>query len=255
MMQHVHRIMWFCASLAVLALFIGLWFWVAEARLVSPVFLPGPDKTWAAIAKGLASGQLIEQARETVVRMLLGWLLASVIGVLLGAMIGVSAWARTWVMPMLEFIRPLPASAVAPVAIVFLGLTENMILALIAFGSLWPMLLTAVHGVSSHHPRLAEVSRCLNMSRVDYLRKIALPGALPDIFGGLRLGLTVALILAVVGEMITAQGGLGTRILMAARSFRAADIFSGVALLGLLGLVSNALLSLAEARLLRWRPR
>ncbi|MBT9386788.1 ABC transporter permease [Pseudooceanicola sp. CBS1P-1] len=246
---------WGLASLLVLAMAIGLWSWIARAGLVSAVFLPGPERTWAAIVKGLQSGVLVQQTGQTLRRMVLGWGLASVLGIGAGAVIGLSARARVWVLPLLEGIRPLPASAVAPVAIVFLGLSEQMILVLIAFGALWPMLLTTAHGVASRPARLAEVSRCLGLSRTAYLRKIALPGALPDIFGGLRLGLTVALILAVVGEMITAQGGLGTRILLAARSFRAPDIFSGVVVLGLIGLASNAILSLAEAWLLRWRPR
>ena len=140
-------------------------------------------------------------------------------------------------------------------AVVLLGLTDRMVLALIAFGSMWPMLLTTIHGFANVHPRLREVSRSLGLGELSYVFKIALPGALPDLIGGLRLGLTIALILAVVGEMITAQGGLGARILFAARGFRSADIFAGVALLGLIGLVSNALLSLVEARALRWKPR
>lgn len=246
---------WFLASLLVLALLVAAWQWIADAGLVSRVFLPGPDRTFAAIVKGFSTGDLIIQTKQTVVRMIFGWLLASIVGVAVGAVIGISPVARTWLAPMLEFIRPIPASAVAPVAVVFLGLTDQMVLALIAFGSIWPMLLTTIHGVANVHPRLEEVSRNLRLSRLSYVFKIALPAALPDIIGGLRLGLTVALILAVVGEMITVQGGLGARILLAARAFRAPDIFAGVVLLGLIGFVSNELLSVIESRLLRWQPR
>ena len=117
------------------------------------------------------------------------------------------------------------------------------------------MLLTTVHGLASVHPRLREVSRTLNLGQLSYVFKIALPAALPDVLGGLRLGLTVALILAVVGEMVTVQGGLGARILLGARSFRSADLFAGVALLGLIGLVSIGLLSLVEVRALRWKAQ
>jgi len=70
---------------------------------------------------------------------------------------------------------------------------------------------------------------------------------------GMRLSLTIALILAIVGEMQASQPGLGTAIVMAARSFRAAELFAGVALLGVIGFVSNALLGAAERRLLRWQ--
>jgi len=243
------------ASVAVLLLIIAGWQAVASKGLISPVFLPGPDRIYAAIVKGVERGDLVAQTGETIRRMILGWALASVIGVAIGAVIGVSEAARVWVAPMLEFVRPLPASAIAPVAVVIFGLTDRMVLFLIAFGALWPMLLTTIHGFSNVHPRLREVSRTLALGELSYVFKIALPAATPDILGGLRLGLTVALILTVVGEMITVQGGLGARILLGARSFRSADLFAGVALLGAIGLVSNGLLGLAESRALRWKPR
>jgi sulfonate transport system permease protein len=77
---------------------------------------------------------------------------------------------------------------------------------------------------------------------------------MPDIFSGMRLGLTVALILAVVGEMLASQEGLGNHILLAARSFRAADLYAGVILLGVTGYVTALLLGAVETRALRWRP-
>jgi ABC-type nitrate/sulfonate/bicarbonate transport system permease component len=83
--------------------------------------------------------------------------------------------------------------------------------------------------------------------------KIALPSSMPDILAGMRLGLTVSLILAVVGEMLTGRDGLGNWILLAARSFRAPDLYAGVILLGLLGYVSAQGLAWVESRLLRWR--
>jgi len=250
-----NRLTWFMGSLGMLAVFVALWSAFSRSGILPPAFFPGPSRTWNALVAGVTRGTMLIETGETIVRMLVGWLLASLIGIALGSVIGISAFARSYVAPMLEVIRPLPASAIAPVLILFLGMSNQMILMLIAFGSLWPMLLTTVHGFASVHPRLREVGRALGMSRWEFVRKIALPKAMPDILSGLRIGLTVALILAIVGEMITVQGGLGSRILMASRSFRAPDIFAGVVLLGLIGLVSNFALTLAERHLLRWRPR
>lgn len=255
MSRPLDRTIWLAGSLLVLVAAIIGWSLFSRSGVLPPAFFPGPEKTWRALVDGFSSGTLLADTGETIMRMAYGWVLASLVGVALGAVIGVSPWARTYLAPMLEVIRPLPASAIAPVLVVLFGLTDRMILLLIAFGSLWPMLLTTVHGFASVNPRLREVSRALGFSRWEYVRKIALPSAMPDILSGLRLGLTVALILAVVGEMITVQGGLGSLILMAARGFRAPDIFAGVVLLGLIGLVSNALLALAERHLLRWQPR
>jgi sulfonate transport system permease protein len=147
----------------------------------------------------------------------------------------------------------LPASAVIPVAIAMFGLTPSMAIGVIAFGSIWPMLLATVHGFAHVEPRLNEVARALNMSRLAAAFKIALPSALPDILAGLKLGLTVALILAVICEMIAGLDGLGSWELVSARAYRSPDIFAGVILLGAIGLVANSALSLVEARALRWR--
>jgi ABC-type nitrate/sulfonate/bicarbonate transport system permease component len=94
----------------------------------------------------------------------------------------------------------LPASAIIPVAIALLRLSDPMALAVIAFGSLWPVLLATIHGFSAVEPRLYEVGRALRLSRSAVIFKIALPSASPDILAGMRLGLTVALILSVVCE-------------------------------------------------------
>jgi sulfonate transport system permease protein len=150
-------------------------------------------------------------------------------------------------------LRPLPASAMMPVFIGLLGFTPQMILAVIAFGALWPVLLSTMHGFSSIEPRLLEVGRLLGLSRRAFIFKIGLPSALPDALAGMRLALTVSLILAVVGEMLTAQPGLGRAILFAARSFKSADLFAGVMLLGLIGFSCNALLAGVERRALAWR--
>jgi ABC-type nitrate/sulfonate/bicarbonate transport system permease component len=128
-----------------------------------------------------------------------------------------------------------------------------MALGVIAFGSIWPVLLAAVHGFAAIEPRLIEVERALGLPRWQGAWKISLPSAAPDILAGLRLGLTVSLILAVVCEMIAGLNGLGLWVLLAARSYRSADIFAGVILLGAIGVTANAALSAVESRLLRWR--
>lgn len=247
------RLLHFAASIAVTCLFVLLWQFATEHRYVSPVFLPGPDRAWASLARGIQSGELTTKWLGTVERMVYGWLLASVVGVALGAVIGVSERSRAFLQPSLEFMRPLPASAVVPLAISLLGLSDAMVLSVVAFGAIWPMLLGTVHGFAAVEPRLYEVSRSLGLSRTAFIFKIALPSSMPDILAGMRLGLTIALILAVVGEMLASRDGLGDWIFLAARSYRAPDLFAGVILLGVTGLMSAAALSLAEGWLLKWQ--
>lgn len=251
----IDRLFWLAASFATAALLVWVWQLAADLKLINPVFLPGPDRAWGALVKGFTTGDLGAKLFATVERMFWGWLIASLLGIALGAAIGTSSRLRAYLTPMLEFLRPLPASATIPVAIALLGLSDGMVLAVIAFGTLWPVLLATIHGFSAVEPRLYEVGRALGLSRAAVIGKIALPSASPDILAGMRLGLTVALILSVVCEMIAGRDGLGSWILLAARSFRAPDLYAGVILLGVLGYLTAIAIGLVEARLLVWRSR
>ncbi len=104
-------------SLLVLLSIIGLWWLASHGQWVSKVFMPTPEAAWDSLVQGLTQGELLAFTQATVWRMVLGWGLACALGVALGALVGLSAWARAWIAPTLEFIRPLPASAVMPLAI------------------------------------------------------------------------------------------------------------------------------------------
>jgi ABC-type nitrate/sulfonate/bicarbonate transport system permease component len=148
----------------------------------------------------------------------------------------------------------LPASAIIPVAILFFGLSDSMSTAVIAFGSVWPVLLASIHGFAQIEPRLLEVAASLRLTRAQTLWKIVIPAAMPDVLAGARVSLSIALILAIVTEMQASLPGLGQDILLAQRSFKSAQLYAGVVMLGLLGFAANASLVWAERRLLRWRP-
>lgn len=240
-------------SLGVLLALIGLWALLSGSGWVNRAFLPSPLSTFGSLVQGLAGGELAAFTLATVGRMWSAWLLASALGIALGVLIGSSRRARAWLAPTLEFVRPLPASAVMPLAIALFGLSGSMVLAVVAFGAMWPVLLATLHGLAGVHERLREVASSLELGRAAFVWKIGLPNAMPDILAGMRLAMTVALIVSVVGEMIASQPGLGQAILLAARSFQASDLYAGIALLGALGFASNALLALAQRRLLRWQ--
>lgn len=247
------RLLWYVASFAFLVMLFGLWNWIAAMRIVSPVFLPPPEMAFRSILRGLSTGDLVEKFLATVKRMAIGWFVASLVGILIGAVVGSSSRARAYLGATLEALRPLPASAVMPVAIALFGLNETMVLSVVAFGASWPLLLSTMHGFRKVEPRLFEVARVFRMSRISFAWKIALPSAMPDIVAGARLGLTSSLALAVAGEMLAGVDGLGQWIIQTGRMFRAADVFAGVLLLAVVGILSSLLLGVAEQRLLRWK--
>jgi len=240
-------------SVAVALALIALWQLAANAGLISPVFFPGPDRSFGTLWEQLHEADFWLACGETLRRVALGFLSAAIAGVVLGSVLGLSERLRSYVEPTLEFVRPLPASAVIPLFVLLIGLNERMIVAVIAFASLWPVLLGTVHGFKTVEPRLGEVARMLHLSPLAFVLKMALPNAMPDIFAGLRLALTVSLILAVVTEMLSGMEGLGHNIIMAARSFRSADLYAGIIVLGAIGFATNLALERIERHVLRWR--
>jgi sulfonate transport system permease protein len=253
--MHSHKLGMLAASFGVLLLVIALWHFVSVAKVVPATFLPSPAATYKALSNGLLRGQLSLAATNTIWRMLIGWGLACLLGIALGCLIGMSEQARAYLAPMLEAIRPLPTSALIPVLIAIFGLTEGMILGAIAFGAIWPMMLATINGIASVDPVLKELARSLKMPTFAFLRKIALPSAMPEIIAAVRLGLTVALVLAVVGEMLSGRSGLGQWLLISARSFATPNLFAGVVTLGIIGFTANAGLKMFEARALHWRDQ
>jgi sulfonate transport system permease protein len=232
---------------------LAIWQTLSDFGMISPVFFPPPSRAASELVSQLVDGTAYPSIVATCVRMLFGWVCASILGVILGAVIGSSRIGREYLEPTLEFIRPLPASAIIPVAILFLGLTNQMSVAVIAFGAIWPVLLSSVYGFSSIQGRLQEVSAVLGLSRAEYLRKIAIPSAMPDILSGIRVSLAISLILAVVTEMQASLPGIGRDIFMAQRSFRSVDLYAGLILLGVIGFTVNYALLAFEKRALRWR--
>ncbi|MBN7807836.1 MULTISPECIES: ABC transporter permease [Agrobacterium] len=247
------RFFWYGASVLFAALIVYVWHLVAQAKLISNVFLPQPERVLASLERGFASGTLSNNFVATMERMFYGWILASITGIGLGAVIGSSRRAQAYISTTLELLRPLPASAVIPVAIALLGLNETAVLTVIAFGAVWPCLLSTLHGFQKVEPRLYEVAQVLGFSRLATAVKIALPSATPDILAGLRISLTSALALSVAGEMLVGVDGLGQTIIIAGRMFRSPDVFAGVILLAVIGMISAAALGLLDRFLLRWK--
>ena len=239
------------------ALFAGAlllaWQVMTDQKVISPIFFPSPSRTLGELWDQVTSGRLWDPLTATTLRMFYGFALASLLGVLIGAAIGLSRHARDFLAPLLEFMRPLPASAIIPPAILFFGLSAKMATIVIAFGSIWPVLLASVHGFANVEPLLQELSSALRLSKREFLLKVAVPSAMPYILSGARVSLAIALILAVVTEMQASQPGLGQNILLAQRTYRSPELYAGVVTLGLLGFAINQLLLVMERRVLRWR--
>jgi ABC-type nitrate/sulfonate/bicarbonate transport system permease component len=185
-------------------------------------------------------------------RLLVGWLLAVAIGIAGGTLIGLSSRIRDYVDPIVQFLRAIPPPALIPLFIVLLGIGDGMKVTMIVFGVVWPILLNTIDGVRSVDQLQLDTGRAYRVGQRDRLLRIVLPSAMPKVFAGLRVSLSIAVILMVVSEMIATINGVGFSIVQAQRSFRLLDMWAGILLLGILGFSLNAALGVVEKRVLRW---
>ncbi len=232
---------------------LALWQAAVQFGLVNRLFVAAPIQAFGVVLDRAEDGSLWTTIAATAQRMFTGWAVAIAAAMALGIAVGNSETANQYLSPTLEFFRPLPASAVIPVAVLFFGLSASMSTFVIAFGSLWPILLAAIHGFVKVPRELREVAATLEMSKARYILTIAIPSASVDIMAGLRISLALALILTVVTEMQASLQGLGYEIFLAQRTFRTADLYAGLMTIGAFGYLINQLLLLGERRLMRWQ--
>lgn len=197
-------------------------------------------------------GAWTEAIAPSMGRLLGGWAGAVAVGVTAGTMLGLSATARDYLGPTISFLRAIPPPALLPLFIVLLGIGDGMKAAVIGFGALWPILLNTADGVASVEPLQRDTARAYRIGFRDELLRIVLPAAAPKIFAGLRISLSIAVILMVISEMVATVDGVGFALVQAQRSFRSLDVWAAILVLGIIGFALNAALAAMEGRALRW---
>jgi ABC-type nitrate/sulfonate/bicarbonate transport system permease component len=186
-------------------------------------------------------------------RILLGFLIALVLGVALGIPLGLSRWGRMLAMPHIEWWRAMPPPALLPISVVLLHSIGNLQkISFIAFFCLFPILLNTIDGVRGIDPTLVETARSYGMRRLERIRRIVLPAALPQIFAGMRTSLSLAVIVMVLTEYFSSTSGVGYVLLISKNTFQLVPMWATIVLIGLLGYLLNLLLLLVERRVLRW---
>ncbi|HJF14610.1 MAG TPA: ABC transporter permease [Enteractinococcus helveticum] len=184
-----------------------------------------------------------------------GLSLSIVIGVSGGVILGLNQQIVSALDPVLQFFRYLPAVALLPLAIQLIGIGMDMRIAIIVFGALWPVLLNTIEGVRSVHPSLVDVAKSYQIRMRDWIFRMVLPSAAPQIFAGIRACLAVAVILMFASELMGSSRGIGYFILEAQRQFAMPEMWSGMILLGIVGYLLNVALMVIERRALSWHQK
>jgi ABC-type nitrate/sulfonate/bicarbonate transport system permease component len=203
----------------------------------------GPTWTW---------DMFQEQVFPSLWRLVVGYLLAVLLGVALGALIGTFRTVRSLLEPVLEFLRAFPPPVLVPAAILVSGIGDRTKILVIVFGCVWPVLLNTIEGVRGRDEVLSDTCRTYGITGSLRLRHLVLRAASPQIMTGARQALPLAIILMVISEMMAANEGLGFTVLQFQRGFQIPEMWSGVLLLGLIGIVLSLLFRLAERSLLGW---
>lgn len=237
-----------------IAILLILWEIASSRAWIDPVTFPRVSVIFESWVRAVwTSGELTRQLLPSLGRIFGGFALAVVVAVPLGLLMGSVSIVYRLLEPITEFIRPIPSSAYIPVAILFLGIGNEMKVFVVFLACCFPILLNTHGGVRGVDPVLIDTGRTFGLSKFAAARQIILPAAMPSILTGMRISLGIALIVAVVAEMITGNSGIGYFILDMQRIFRVPEMFAGIFTLGMLGFLINFAFLRIEAHFLRWR--
>jgi sulfonate transport system permease protein len=226
--------------------------WEVSIRtgLVTFDYLPAPSAILVAFGDIVRSGDLFADTAHTLRSVLIGWMLAGLIGGVLGVTFGLSAFVRRNFLASLEVLRPLPAVAFLPVALLLFNFSLMTELVVIVYASVWPMFINTMGGITNVKSRLHDVSLTLKLSRTQAIANVLLPAAAPSILVGTRLCLGTTLVMAIIAEMIGNPHGLGYAIVSALQAMRPERMFAYVVFIGVLAIALNAGANLLARRLL-----
>jgi ABC-type nitrate/sulfonate/bicarbonate transport system permease component len=198
------------------------------------------------------SDAVFKDVLPSIGRLLTGWSLAVVFGTVLGVLMGRSRQLFDFADPILQFLRSLPGPALVPIFIILFGTETEMRIILIAFGTVWPVLLNTIDGVRAVDPVQIDTARSFRLPTSALIARTILPAAMPKIVAGAKISLSLAIILMVVSEFVASTNGIGYEILNAQMTLLLTDLWCGILLLALLGFCLNALFGFIEERLLYW---
>lgn len=236
-------------TLSVFAALLLLWAAASGMGWVNAFLLPPPWRVWDSFMSLLSSGKLVSHTAVSLLRVILGYGCAAAAALVLSLAMVRSRVLSALIDPPLEFLRQVPPLALMPLAMLWLGIGEAQKVGIIILACFFPIFLGFRGGFSQVEPKLIEVGQAAGFSRMEILRRIVIPAALPSIIVGLRLGLGHGWRALVGAELIASSAGLGYMILDAQDLARIDVVMVGIFVIGGIGLLSDWGLR----ALVRWR--
>jgi NitT/TauT family transport system permease protein len=228
---------------------IALWQILCQALHIPQILLPPPSAVWTVLRDDYAI--LFGETLPTLSESILSFVVASVLGVGLAVALTFSPWIREALYPSIVMFQLIPKIALAPLFIVWLGVGETTSVVVAVFIAFFPIVVSSATGLVSAKPEVLRLCESLTASEWQTFRMVRFPYALPYVFAGMKVGVTMAMIGVVVGEFITAQHGLGYIIMFAAGAGETATVLAAIVLLCVIGLGLYGIVGLAEWLVLR----
>ena len=238
--------------LATVALFIV---WEAACRIFNiPVFfLPPPSLVFKAVIEFWPA--LYKHSLFTLSSTLVGFAMAVGFGLLLGLAVGWSRAIYAGVYPLMIGFNAIPKVAVVPILVLWFGIGFVPAVLTAFLISFFPIVVNVATGLATIEPELEDVLKALGASKLDIMRKVGIPRALPYFFGSLKVAITLAFVGAVISESVASNVGIGNLMLQAQAQFQVPLIFAGLLALAVEGIVMYALMAMLEARMTGWAQR
>ncbi len=229
------------------------WEFAADVGLIDVRFFPAPSSIFAKLIEMAQSGELTENVLISLQRIVLGFLLGGVPAIVIGIAMGIWRPVRAIVDPLIVATYPIPKSSLLPLILLIFGLGEMSKVVMVAIGVFYPVAINATAGVLQINQIYLDVGKSFKASPWDTFRTIALPGALPFIMAGIKLGAGLALILIAIAEMVGAKSGIGYMIWSAWETFAVAKMYVGLFVIALIGFAVSLLLNEIERWVIRWK--
>lgn len=229
-----------------------VWYGLLASGVVSREGFPSPDAIVGRTFSLLGEASTWSAIGQTLKSALLGLAIASLLGIAIGTVIGQSRVADISSGPLIQFLRPIPPIALLPLTLLLFGSGETMKLVLIAWGTVWPILLQTADGVRAIDGMSLQVARAYRIRPAAKFRHIVVPGMLPYLLTGLRISAAVSLLVAVMAELVGGAAGIGLLTARAQLAGQTETVYACLVITGLLGVLVNFGLSHAETRLVFW---
>ena len=243
---------YFLEYVALIISVIVVWIIMGNEGKLNPVVMPTLQKIGKTFKTIFLKGTLIKHCGISIGRVLKGYGISVALGVTLGILIGLSHHLERITQLLVQIIKPIPPIAWIPLVILWFGIGESGKVFLIFLGGFFTILVNVIDGIKQTDERLVEVSKVMEIPLWKHIFKLVLPGALPNIFTGLRVGLTSCWMCVVAAELVSSTTGLGYMI-MDARQYGQTDVvITGMITIGLIGKIMDSLLHLIESKIVVW---